>query len=1133
MADIPLTTATTSTESSTGSSQTVATPQTVAAPVSDPFTAIPRVPRTHTSSAIIQMLKNLPLLLSLLTKKTLTDSYHKCRIGHEDTRGYVNGLGMALHFLLDMNWKEDIETAAANVLDIAAPIDPFKNLSVVQSGHLTPGQRQTRVMTTLSRTKIIPEIKYHLICEKISFDLILCRDIAEQETVKHILSGGWWQSQVDDGLVPDWMVQGCCVYGCATKIKKIQPRVALRGSDMAGVDTLNAADLIDFNANTCWYCGKYVVARSQDMCNIGDWVFARSPLSSLSDPPVTGRILDILQDTSGKSSLVILDLLQVAADRHEVFGMPILKCRLAGRRVLIISATGILFEYNVQHDCRQAGFQASCDSFESSKKEESCGSAITAAESAVGGVVPENARRLLSVLVPALPHPRAMDQGDRLSDTPTRPKANQSSNYYFGNLPIARAALMDNLGSTIPMITFEQMLSHVLPQLDLDFQATWNKLVQKGHLEQVQGTYKWSVFPTVPKDVNSTEPIVFLEIKAVQDAIVANAVFASGRTTQTAEYFTDPARALESVRIGNDGKPDGCGRLQYTAQEYVKPGWMCITWAEEYKKKDAAADEYDNAVKVIWSLHHLLRDDPRRRCAFGITIENTATRVWFASRSIVFNSEPFDFLHDCEKYIKLIIALSYGSAIDLGFDPTIKARKVVEDSVEKIFFDFTVKGTDSSEKPITKIYRTVRSISEFGADAICGRGMRVYEVKEVDNGILKGDTLALKDCWVDDDRELEGDILANILLDCKDEEHDLFLTLVVHGLVEVDGNLKYQFSDKREQDIASPDKVSSGLPRSSVFVPITRLLREENEHHWKHHYRLVFKEVGISMYDIRSIRGAFQALVDVTKALEVMAKKDYVHRDISGGNILFYKGHGKLCDLEYAVTPNARDFMPIEVFFQEYIILPTHQPTTSFREWAKVPRANIKEKLATLTKNAAGTHNPRQKGIIHTIFHDTESLWWVAVWILFWSATTNICLLEDVTRRIDAAMAIFPSFGATTEKFQTRSRVLQGETDFEEYTQQLPGEFTLYGAALDACRSSLSEAYVTSRRPDKDSEADGRFELLQAFRNILSGTYDLDDDVAILPLLEVYSSLKRRKPDTPADDLFCLYLHMSTTRRGC
>lgn len=236
--------------------------------------------------------------------------------------------------------------------------------------------------------------------------------------------------------------------------------------------------------------------------------------------------------------------------------------------------------------------------------------------------------------------------------------------------------------------------------------------------------------------------------------------------------------------------------------------------------------------------------------------------------------------------MKLIVALSYGSAIDLGFDPTIRASKGVDN---KIFYDFTVKGTDSGGNPITKVYRTIKSISEFSADVIRGRGTRVYEVKEVDNGVPKGDTLALKDCWVDDDRELEGDILANILLDCKDEERELFLTLVVHGLVEVDGagmkdhikavmlrgldihqgNLRYQFKhpDETKEDIASPNKVSSGLPPSSAFVPIARMLREDKEHHWKYHYRIVFKEVGISMYEIRSIRDAFQALIDVTKGL--------------------------------------------------------------------------------------------------------------------------------------------------------------------------------------------------------------------------------------------------------------------------
>ena len=204
-------------------------------------------------------------------------------------------------------------------------------------------------------------------------------------------------------------------------------------------------------------------------------------------------------------------------------------------------------------------------------------------------------------------------------------------------------------------------------------------------------------------------------------------------------------------------------------------------------------------------------------------------------------------------------------------------------------------------------------------------------------------------------------------------------------------------------------------------------------------------------------------------------------------------------------------------------MLPTRQPTTSYHEWAKAPKTNLKEKLATRTKNVAETHtnSPRQKkGIIHTLLHDVESLWWVGVWILFWSAT-SVCLLEDVERRIEDALTIFPHFGATADKFLTRFSVFRGETDFEDYIRQLPKEFAIYGVVLDECRSSLHEAYLTSQVPGKDLKKNARFELLLAFRNCLSEISDpaLADDVAIRPLLEVYKSLTelKRKADTPAD----------------
>lgn len=214
-----------------------------------------------------------------------------------------------------------------------------------------------------------------------------------------------------------------------------------------------------------------------------------------------------------------------------------------------------------------------------------------------------------------------MNQPNRLSDTPVRPKANQSSNY-FRKLAKARPTVMDNLGSTIPMITFEQMLSHVLPQLDLDFQATMNNLVHAGHLEQVQATYKWSAFPTLLKSMHGTEPIVFAKIKAIQDAIVANAVFSSGPTPQTAEYASNPASRMESVRIENGGKPDGYGRLQFNQEQYVDPGWMCVAWAEEYKKSDAEKDRYDVSYSVFRRVLHSLY--PVEWCKSGLEFASHA-----------------------------------------------------------------------------------------------------------------------------------------------------------------------------------------------------------------------------------------------------------------------------------------------------------------------------------------------------------------------------------------------------------------------------------------------------------------------------------------------------------------------------
>jgi len=58
----------------------------------------------------------------------------------------------------------------------------------------------------------------------------------------------------------------------------------LQWIETAGVPAVNLADLADINPNTLWYRGKYVVAQSQDLCKVGAWVYARSPLSVSKTP---------------------------------------------------------------------------------------------------------------------------------------------------------------------------------------------------------------------------------------------------------------------------------------------------------------------------------------------------------------------------------------------------------------------------------------------------------------------------------------------------------------------------------------------------------------------------------------------------------------------------------------------------------------------------------------------------------------------------------------------------------------------------------------------------------------------------------------------------------------------------------
>lgn len=66
-----------------------------------------------------------------------------------------------------------------------------------------------------------------------------------------------------------------------------------------------------------------------------------------------------------------------------------------------------------------------------------------------------------------------------------------------------------------------------------------------------------------------------------------------------------------------------------------------------------------------------------------------------------------------------------------------------------------------------KKYQTIGLISAVGAEAIQGRGTRMWEVKEVKKGKLVSASRMLKDSRIDSDHPCEHAVIKNIFEDAK------------------------------------------------------------------------------------------------------------------------------------------------------------------------------------------------------------------------------------------------------------------------------------------------------------------------------------------------------------------------------
>ncbi|KAK7012526.1 hypothetical protein R3P38DRAFT_3588421 [Favolaschia claudopus] len=278
-------------------------------------------------------------------------------------------------------YRADLKTAIANVLDIFAKIDPSKIVTKIKYHLLTHADEDVARFGPLIgvATEIFESFNgVFRYCSILSNHLAPSRDIAlqlaDQEGMKHRLTGGWWPM----GEGGTWERPGSGVRQFMTERPVLQKLLGWSAPESAkpgefklvsvkrgegarktfALRSTSASRALNFGnyaPESLWRKCSSVVAESLDECFLSSWVFATSPMNS---SVISGRISDILVDDSDAAVLVV-EMFQILGARDDIFGMPVLVRRDAETTFLIIPAKNIKFKFNTQHDCHSANCEAS------------------------------------------------------------------------------------------------------------------------------------------------------------------------------------------------------------------------------------------------------------------------------------------------------------------------------------------------------------------------------------------------------------------------------------------------------------------------------------------------------------------------------------------------------------------------------------------------------------------------------------------------------------------------------------------------------------------------------------------------------------------------------------------------------
>lgn len=193
---------------------------------------------------------------------------------------------------------------------------------------------------------------------------------------------------------------------------------------------------------------------------------------------------------------------------------------------------------------------------------------------------------------------------------------------------------------------------------------------------------------------------------------------------------------------------------------------------------------------------------------------------------------------------------------------------------------FEIKVLDGTA---SRTFVTKRLLFDAGAERVRGRGTRVWEVYE------KGDAYmvsrALKDCWIEHGRRFEGAtyrmIEEAIALLPQESQHARkhLLSILCHGDIDQDDTVLIRRNHTIPPDCPTIDlterdgRIFDPIPLSDRLQPLGHLnqliqdLGTDVQVYPRKHYRILYKEVGVTVKDIMDMGDVFKALEGAARGI--------------------------------------------------------------------------------------------------------------------------------------------------------------------------------------------------------------------------------------------------------------------------